>query len=70
MLDKAADQAATQAAAIVIHQLRGALKLALKDLFSDWRRDFIDYLLTEKWIRLLAAVLFALSVIGLYFKEH
>lgn len=70
MLDEASDQAATQAAAIVVHQLRPALKAALKEMFREWRIEFIEYLLTEKWIRLIAAILFALSVIGLYWKEH
>ena len=70
MLDAAADQAATQAAALVAHQLRGALKLALKDLVHDYRIEFIEYLLTERWLRLLAALLFLLSVIGLWLEEH
>lgn len=69
LLDEAADQAATQAAAIVISGMRNALKLAIKDLLRDYRREFIEYLLTERWLRLLGGLLFVLAVLGLYFKE-
>lgn len=69
MLDQASDQAATQAAAIVLHKLPEALKAAIRLLVAEWRRDLIDYILTEKWVRLLTALLFLLGVIGLWLKE-
>lgn len=70
MFDEAADQAATQAAAMVINHLSAALKQALKALFAEYRREFIEYILREKWIRIVLGLLTILGLLGILIKEY
>lgn len=68
-IDKASDQAATQAAALVIARLKPAIKQAITDLAREYRRDSLEYLLHHKWIRALVGLLFIAGLIAAWIKE-
>lgn len=72
-LDKAADQAATQAAAIVRHWFEQNLKYqliaAIKDIYWELWRDLFKYLYRANWVRLLVGIMTLASAIILWVKE-
>lgn len=72
-IDKASDQAATQAAAIVRHwfeqNLKYQLMAAIKDIYWELWRELFKYLYKANWVRLLAGLLTLASAITLWFKE-
>lgn len=69
-IDRACDQAATQAVAFFRSHIKTIVKEAIRELARDAWSEFVHYLLTENWVRLLAALIFGASVLLLYIKEH
>lgn len=72
-IDKASDQAATQASALTISWLREHLKkeleAALKDIYWQLWRDLFYYLYKANWFRLLAGLLTLASAITLWVRD-
>lgn len=70
MLDEASDQAATQAAAIVLNKMREALRLAIHDILRDAGRDALEYVLHERWIRIVLGLLSLAGLIGYWLNDR
>lgn len=72
-IDKAAEQASLQAAAIVNHELRttlkAQLKAAIKEIYWELWRDMFEYLVHASWFRIIFGLLTLLSLLGYWFKE-
>jgi hypothetical protein len=73
-LDKAADQASTQAAALTIHwfreNLRKEIKAALKEIYWQLWSDLFRYLYRANWFRLVVGLLTLLSALSLWLHEN
>lgn len=69
MLDESADQSATQAAALVIHKIPAALKEAIKQLIKEYMRDAVDWILHERWIRIILGIVSLVGIIGYWLKD-
>lgn len=71
--DEKEDELVTRSSAMVIAWLRTHLKdeirAALKELYAELWRDGIEYLIRERWVKILLGIL---SFTGLvtYYLEH
>lgn len=71
--DEHDDELVTRSSAMVITWLRTHLKdeirAALKELYSELWRDGIEYLIRERWVKILLGIL-SLGGLVTYYLEH
>lgn len=71
--DEHDDELVTRSSAMVIHWLRQNLKAeirkALQEIYADTWRSVLDYIIRERWVKVLLGIL---SFTGLvtYYLEH
>lgn len=72
--DEHDDELVTRSSAMVIHWLRAHLKneirAALKELYSELWRDGIEYLIRERWVKILLGLSSLCGLVVYLLKEY